>query len=97
MMLMKLLDKIEELITVAHSFGISIGFIGQDPDDDFDLDYTEDLALDGNKLCYNKRMIDLNDASGFYIEETDDGQIDTINIQIKDVVNYGITNLDLIA
>ena len=94
-MIKTLIEKIEELITVAHSFGISIGLIGQD--DDFDLDYAEDIMIEGNNLLYNKRTINLDDASGFYIEETDDGQIDTINIQIKDVVNYGITNLDLIA
>lgn len=94
-MIKVLVEKIEELITAAHSFGISIGLIGQD--DDFDLDYAEDIMIEGNNLLYNKRTINLDDASGFYIEETDDGQIDTINIQIKDVVNYGITNLDLIA
>ena len=95
MLIKSIIDKIEELITTAHAFGISIGLIGQD--DDFDLDYTEDIMIEGNNLLYNKRTINLDDASGFYVEETDDGQIDTINIQIKDVINYGITNLDLIA
>ena len=96
----ELIKMLEDIETDNRSFGISIGLLNQngEVDANIDVDYTDDLHLDGTTLFYNRRQIDLDDeVTYFMMHFTEFGELRQMVIQLRNVISYEITNVNLIA